>query len=146
MNFEQLISEHNKRQLLIELHDASQNGDIGKVKELMEKGVDPTERFCKDFYALREAASFGHAEIVEILIKHGADLHDWNDWALRVSAAGGYLEVVKVLLENGANVHAYNDWAYREAFLRGHTEIAKLLLAYGADEQAALQEDDLGDA
>lgn len=141
------MNSQQRREKILEMHDASQTGDIEQIKKLIEQGISVNDRFHPDFYAFREAASFGHSEIVKLFLEHGADIHDWDDWALISASERGHYDTVSVLLEHGANVHARDDKAYREAVSRGREDIAKLLLAYGADEHAedpdaGLYEDD----
>lgn len=55
---------------------------------------------------LRVAAAKGNTEVVEVLLKNGADINaqcgEYGN-ALQAAAANGNIEVVKVLLENGAS-------------------------------------------
>lgn len=139
MNYKDLAI--NRKIYVIQMFDAAQRGDVSTIKKLLGYGITIHERFHKDFYAFREAASFGHTEVVELFLRNGADVHDWDDWALQQAVSGGHYDTLKVLLENGANVHVRNDWAYREAVIRGYTDIAKLLLEHGAYEHAAEPED-----
>lgn len=139
MNYKDLVI--NRKKYVIQMFNAAQTGDISTIKKLHGYGITVHERFHKDFYAFREAASNGHSEVVELFLRNGADVHDWDDWALKTAVSGGHYDTAKVLLENGANVHARNDRAYREAVIRGYTDIAKLLLEHGAYEHAAELED-----
>ena len=56
--------------------------------------------------ALMESADKGHLDIVDILIEHGADIHDRNDNGhdpLISASIGGHVNVVEFLLSKGAN-------------------------------------------
>lgn len=75
-------------------------------------------------------------EVIERLIKEGADVHARNDEALRWATSKGYLEVVKVLLEYDADVRASDNEALCWAAEKGYLEIAKLLLKKGANVHA----------
>ena len=61
-------------------------------------------------------------------------VHDGNDSALRTASANGRADVVEVLLAHGANVHARNDAALRDASQFGHAAVVQALRAAGATE------------
>ncbi len=82
------------------------------------------------------AASNAHAEAVTLLLEHGADVHAHNDYALRWAAERGHADVVKLLLEHGADVHADNDHALRLAATFGRADVVSLLFDHGADVHA----------
>ena len=67
------------------------------------------------------------AEVINELIKEGADVHARDDYALRLASEYGHLETAKFLIENGADVHARDDEALRWASERGHLEVIKYL-------------------
>ena len=73
------------------------------------------------------AAREGQAEIVELLLEAGVDVHVWEDVALRLAADGGHAETVKVLLNAGADVHAKDDEALRSAEENGYRETVAIL-------------------
>ena len=52
---------------------------------------------------MRWAARKGHKDVVELLLKNGADIHAENDYALRMAAWNGHKDIVELLLENGAD-------------------------------------------
>lgn len=57
-------------------------------------------------------------------------MHVYNDYPLRY----GHKDVVELLLNHGADVHACNDQALRWAAENGHTQTVSLLLEHGADK------------
>ena len=87
-------------------------------------------------YALHLASGRGHLEVVNELLKAGADIHYDDEAALRHASENGHLEVVRCLLESGANIHAENDYAFRFASYNGNLEIVKFLLESGANVHA----------
>ena len=102
-------------------------------------------------FPLLQAAHKGHKEIVQLLIKNGADVNTTNPvgyTALMAAMAGGHTETVRVLIENGANVNASREgWAVLNSALTSiihhapperanYYEIAKLLITSGADIHA----------
>src|SRR5208283_5517175 len=58
------------------LHDAIQNGDLEKVKALLESHPDLVSNTNKDgWMPLEFAAEFGNKGIVELLLSKGADVN-----------------------------------------------------------------------
>ena len=65
-----------------------------------------------------EAASGGYADIVKLLIDHGANVNaksSAGNTALTYACCGGYEDVVKILLDAGADVEHQNE--------NGHTPL-----------------------
>ena len=60
--------------------------------------------------ALREAAESDSKDVVELLLKAGADVHASNDRALYWAAENGHKDVVDLLLKAGANEYVLNAW------------------------------------
>ena len=54
--------------------------------------------------ALRQAATYGHMETVELLLDRGANIRAEDDYAIRWAARNGVRETVK-LLDRGADIH-----------------------------------------
>lgn len=129
---------------------AARDGNLAKVKLLVED--DPEEVFQRNvdqFTPLNQAA-YGHADVVEYLLEHKADIEAktcQNETPLMDAAYGGYLDVVKLLLEKGANVNAVNTnkldadqvhgmTALHFAAEGAHPDVAEVLLAHKADVNA----------
>ncbi len=116
----------------------SQSGEAEKVEEAIRNGVSPnTRRNDLDTTALYYAAAYGHADVAEILLKHGADVNaeDWGITALHGAAYEGHADVVEVLLKYGADINAKDgdgDTALDVAISKGHAEVARVLRAHGA--------------
>jgi hypothetical protein len=104
--------------------------EVETWKWLEEIGVD---LHSYDDYALRNAATNGHLEVVKYLVEHGANIHADNDYALRNAATNGHLEVVQYLVEHGANIHARYDYALRWSAQNGHLEVVKYLVEHGVN-------------
>jgi NF-kappa-B inhibitor-like protein 2 len=64
---------------------------------------------------LHEAANHGHADIVELLLAHGAAVNDRGGQhcggvtPLLDSANCGHMEIMRLLIDRGANVFAKDD-------------------------------------
>jgi len=81
-------------------------GDI--VQVLLENGakVDVAEP-CSGCTSLHYAASFGHVDLCELLVRYGADTDAQNarlETPLHLAVAGGHREVVAILLEYRARL------------------------------------------
>ncbi|KAL6690672.1 ankyrin repeat-containing domain protein [Trichoderma pleuroticola] len=116
-------------------------GSVGVVKLLVDEyGVSQNSVVGgMNWSVLRSAATFGHAGIVDFLLKRGADATpDPSGWSCLHSAAeGGHTETVNVLLNHGFNHSAVaeeNAWtALTIAAHRGHYDTVELLLVRGVD-------------
>jgi ankyrin repeat protein len=94
------------------------------------------------------AAEKGNSKIVEMLIRHGADvsfIHE-DGWSALFEAAGnGHLEVTKILVESGLEPNledGQNRKAIDYAAQNGYTDVVKYLAQYASDSERdkALQE------
>ena len=93
------------------------------------------------------AARAGNAELVTLLLAHGADVNsrDQSGWTpLMRAAMKGHVEAVRVLLNHGAEVNAQENgeaWtALHWATARGHADVVALLLSHGADYSLRTQD------
>ena len=89
--------------------------------------------------ALMQASKRGHAEVVSLLLKAGANPNAKNSrkqTALIIASKRGHAEAVSLLVNAGANVNAIGylqKTALMEASEIGHAEVVSLLLKAGAD-------------
>ena len=117
-----------------DLIQASFNGDILKVKKLLEEGADINAKDEDGKSALQMASSYGHTDIVKLLLEAGADINAKdNDWGTALSNAvmNEKQQVVKLLLEKGADVNQPNkdgETPIIHAIYFGDVEIVKMLL------------------
>jgi ankyrin repeat domain-containing protein 17 len=135
------------RRLLVEgnsLNDATDDGDsllslacsagyYELAQVLLAMSAQVEDRGQKnDCTPLMEAASAGHIEIIELLIRHGADVNaqsSTGNTPLMYACAGGHVEAVKALLNHGANVEDHNENGHTplmEAASAGHVAVAKV--------------------
>jgi uncharacterized protein len=130
---------------VLELQDAAAVGNLGRVRELVERHGAQANSYSPDGFPVVALAAFlGHREIVEYLAARGADINavatngsGYN--ALTGAVTSGHADVVQWLLEHGANSNYRYSAGYSPlltAAANGRLDIAKLLLAHGADRHA----------
>lgn len=125
-----------------ELVEAVQHGDIDRVREFLELGLDPNYSEDDDGWSLLHWASQeGHTDIIKLLVENGADVDAKflrNITPLFNATGEGNLSVVTTLLQLGADVNSNgrNGTALHNAVVYGYKEIAKLLIVSGADVNA----------
>ena len=130
---------------VLELHDAAAVGNLGRVRELVERHGSQANSYSPDGFPVVALAAFlGHLEIVEYLAARGADIDavatngsGYN--GLTGAVTSGHAAVVQWLLEHGANSNYRYSAGYSPllaAAANGRLDIAKLLLAHGADRHA----------
>lgn len=121
------------------LLEASEDGKVKEVEELLAAGADINGVVEGDGTALIVAARAGNKSMVQFLLQQGADPNvaargDGN--ALIMAAEEGHLEIVDLLLNSGARVNEIvegDENALIKASGSGHVDVVRLLLSRGAD-------------
>ncbi len=131
---------------VLDIHDAAATGDLSRVKELVAGDPALANAYSAEGYPpLGLAAFLGHRDVVEFLLKAGADANavgrNENAFtALTGAVAGGHPEVVELLVDHGADVnHRYEGGTFSpllSAAAEGDPRIVRLLLEHGADASA----------
>ena len=89
------------------LVEASEKGDLNKIQQLLDSGVDPNVEDYANHTALYYAAEKGHLNIVKLLLEKGAKVdHESGASALLCACHYGHVDIVKLLIQNGADVNA----------------------------------------
>ena len=121
------------------LHKAAEKGDSTRTHLLLSCGADPNEADSEMMTPMHIAAQHGKVEVIQTLIKHGANMSEeagqHQRTPLHCAVLEGHLAAVRVLVENGANVDAigrYGDTSLHSAAVLGHAEIVRTLVQYGA--------------
>lgn len=86
--------------------------------------------------ALMRAAHYGHKDIVELLIKKGADLKikdSTGRTAFIMAAVGGHENIVKLFIQKGEEVKVNQEKLIAMAVAMGHVDMVKFLINEGAD-------------
>uniref|UniRef100_A0A8C0B0X1 Oxysterol-binding protein n=1 Tax=Buteo japonicus TaxID=224669 RepID=A0A8C0B0X1_9AVES len=140
------------------LHDA-RNGNVEEVKQLldtMDKGEIRFDINCKGrsksnmgWTPLHLACYFGHAVVVEDLLKAGADvnvLNDMGDTPLHRAAFTGRKEVVMLLLQHNADTSIVNGSGETAKEVTHDKDIRNMLEAVERTQERKLEEELLGAA
>ena len=127
-----------------ELIEAIREGKrIKDIESLIKEILDINQKDKDGNTALTEAAAYGHAEYVKILLEHGAKIDEKNNnnnrnnggnTALIEAAARGHVKCVEILLKKGADVNQANndrDTALIMVAANRHAECVKILQVYG---------------
>lgn len=118
--------------------DATKRGDVQIVLELLGRGIDVDTRDRYGQTALMLAAHAGHREVVEILIRHRANLNVTAKFglsALMLALVAGHADVARMLAKAGADVALQGTGApgfagktaYDLAVERGMLELSAVL-------------------
>uniref|UniRef100_A0A2K6M6I2 Poly [ADP-ribose] polymerase n=1 Tax=Rhinopithecus bieti TaxID=61621 RepID=A0A2K6M6I2_RHIBE len=125
---------------LRELLEACRNGDVSRVKRLVDAAnVNAKDMAGRKSSPLHFAAGFGRKDVVEHLLQMGANVHARDDGGLiplHNACSFGHAEVVSLLLCQGADPNARDNWNYtplHEAAIKGKIDVCIVLLQHGAD-------------
>ena len=116
--------------------------NVAIVQMFIDRGADVSGRDDSPpgHSPLMYAAQHGYLEVGKLLLEHGADLEqvdDYNDTALNVAAFFGQLEFVEMLVERGAKLDVYGFGgrnAIRHAMANNHDDVVTFLQAAGSPE------------
>ena len=90
--------------------DAAREGNIAKIKLMLQKGFNIETTTDSGNTALKIAAKKNHKELAEFLISQGAEVNSRNrkrhSTPLHAAAKRGRLGIVKLLIKNGAMLDA----------------------------------------
>jgi ankyrin repeat protein len=125
------------------LHDAAARGDLARAEEILARHPERIERRDKGRQTpLHIAAWEGRAEMIALLLRHGADVHaKWDlvasgdgGWTALHIAARGDVRPVEVLLAGGADINVKSEAGETPldvAVRRGKKDTAALLRERG---------------
>jgi len=142
------VAVSNEGKATQSLCEAAYNGDVERVKQLIEEGADVNARGIKGKTPLLRAASVGHLDVVKVLLENGAD----------VDVGGGKytplfhpiwddnidIEMVRTLIASGADVNAHpkeeNTTPLFYAVYYGRPHVARILIEARADVNARTED------
>lgn len=127
----------------MDLHGAVRDGDLDKIKRLIAAGEPLDTLNSYDRTPLHSACLYYKAEIVSLLLDHGADVNKKNKFgkwtALHAACEANAFEIVELLLKHGALVDIKNRYGatpLHTACENDYPHAAELLLKYNANVQA----------
>lgn len=127
-----------EREIDRQLLDGAEDGDLDKVRALLEKGADVNAQRRDGYTPLLLALGEGHNDVCRVLLDAGArvDTTIYNgSSAMHVAASGGNLEGLELLHSQGGSVDTRrSDGA--TPLLNASLEAAAWLLNHGADVNA----------
>ena len=123
------------------VHAAVASGDFADVRELIELGANVDESKSSDDATtpLLVAAAKGHADVVKLLLKHGANLYakdDCDNNPLHVACSKGHVAVVGRLIKSDVDLSlkaGNGATALHLAARKGHDDVVALLLDNDCD-------------
>ncbi|KAJ7453091.1 hypothetical protein FB451DRAFT_1185350 [Mycena latifolia] len=125
------------------LHKAALGGLTDMVQILITNGVNSNAKpwhHVSYFSALQAASARGHADIIRLLLDHGADIDFTGQIgsALQLAAFFGHKQAVCLLILRGANVNVEGGLptALIAASVQNHYDIIEILLDHGANIDA----------
>ncbi|KAL3440159.1 ankyrin repeat-containing domain protein [Aspergillus insuetus] len=129
----------------IRLLRAARYGRTDLARKLLEQRIPLNSARREGHTALSLAAKFGHEEIVQLLIAHGADIETKCDDSrpmgghtpLWFAAGEGHAHIITILLDAGASTAGGEEVDGRlmplsVASVRGHEDVVRVLLEAGA--------------
>jgi hypothetical protein len=129
------------------LYEAAQAGDLEDVRDLVQRGANPSATIHGDGNALIGAARSGRIEIARLLLDQGADpngIVEGDGSPLIAAAQYGRFDQVQLLVQRGANVNLAVDGdenPLMNAAEGGHLAIVRFLVESGADVHARILSD-----
>jgi ankyrin repeat protein/beta-lactamase regulating signal transducer with metallopeptidase domain len=120
------------------IHDAAKAGDLAKVKALIDNLGPISSEGDERWMPLHWAASYGHKDVVQLLLANKADVNEKDEDGRTPLHAVTRKDVAQLLLAKGADVNAKDENGrtplHNEA--GWHKDVVQLLLAKGADVNA----------
>ena len=105
-------SQQNTRNQSENLFKAAFAGNAGEVKHLLDQGIPVDEvNIDSELTPLMAAADRGHADIVELLVSHGANIETQSKnglTPLMLAANRDRVQVVRLLISKGVDVRKKN--------------------------------------
>ena len=133
------LNIYEKTELGKQLIESSKNGNLEKVKELIEKGVNLNFQNNMGDTALILSIEHNREEVARLLINKGADVNvqeNTNNTALMRAARHGRLEIIKLLIDKVSNLNIKNK-CNKTAFILAvdnkHKKIIEFLIDAGAE-------------
>lgn len=122
-----------------ELRRAASEGNVARVKQLLEAGTNVNAANRYGGTALSFACDRGHLEVVKLLLQNGADLNAkdtfYNATPLSWAAQKGHVEITRLLLDKGGQG---DEQALMMGVFGGNPALVKMVLERGKAGPEAL--------
>lgn len=119
------------------LIDSASSGNLPQVRELLVQGNHKMEID----QAMLAAVEHCHLEVVEELLKHGANIHAAEDQAFTIAVRNGQLSMICLLLDKGANIDIGDGFALTTSAMYGRASVVRELLNRGSAGYIHVQND-----
>ncbi|XP_058449487.1 ankyrin-3-like isoform X2 [Malaya genurostris] len=127
---------------------AARAGDLQKLIEYLETGQVTDINTCNanGLNALHLAAKDGHFDIVQELLKRGANVDNATkkgNTSLHIASLAGQEEIIQLLLQYNASVNVQSQNGFTPLYMaaqENHDECVNLLLAKGANPALATED------
>lgn len=135
-------SKSPTKDLTPELITHAENGDLGKINELLSLGQSPDIQDSCQWTPLMKAAQYGHIDIVKALLKKGAhvDQTDKGSYtALLLAASRNHADIAELLIQHGADINHQEKTMGWSALIwaakLNYKATVEVLLNHNADRQ-----------
>lgn len=118
---------------------AAYMGDLAKLDDFIQEGVDINALDTHGYTPLHYAAQNGQKETAKLLIAKGADVNvkSWSEQTpLGTAVRGIHKDIIELLISHGADIDAKDKSgriALYIAVMGGRNDVAELLISKGAD-------------
>jgi ankyrin repeat protein len=122
-------------QIATELRNAAIEGNVDKLRQLLDQGVDVNMRTLTGllYTPLHNSVSRGHLEAVKFLVERGADLNATNsegETALHLAVKHRFPKIIEYLIEKGADIEATDNKGnnlLHTAALVSHPDLVRIM-------------------
>ena len=130
--------EANVASLPQQLNDAAEQGNIERVRALLDQGVAVDSRSAFQNTPLLLASHRGHTAVAALLLDAGANINAMNGIAMtpvKHASSEGHLDTLRLLVSKGADIHrkTQNGAPLILAAQRDQLPVCEYLLSLGAD-------------
>ncbi|XP_056019552.1 ankyrin-2-like isoform X15 [Ostrea edulis] len=135
---------------------AARDGNLQEVLEYLKGSTDintsnpeldiVSSSLLNGLNALHLASKEGHIDIVQELLKRGANVEaatKKGNTALHIASLAGHLNIVKLLVDNGAKYDVQAHVGFTPLYMaaqEGHADVVKYLLSSGANQSLSTKD------
>lgn len=142
-SFESLFKKKKQEIENFDIFNAIEQGDIDKVKELLDKNINILQQRDKEsLLPIHKAIIHGKSELAELFLDKGTKvdvLDGLKRSPLHWASMSGQNEIAIILIARGAKINVYNEngeTPLHNAASTGNLKLAETLIKYGANPDA----------